>query len=97
MVSYSKLKDMVKKRGITLNRFSEKIGITRQGLVPAIENETVSARVLMKMSEALGVPVSSFFDETEPVRDAKDSQIIELQQKYIASLEKRLEEYEGKP
>jgi hypothetical protein len=32
----------------------------------------------------------------EPVHNAKDSEIIEIQRKYISVLEKQLEEYEGK-
>jgi len=64
---------------------------------PAILKGTVSANVLIKMSEILEVPVSHFFDEVEPVLEPKDAEILDLQRKYIASLEKRLEEYEGKP
>jgi len=95
VVKYSLIRNMIEQKKITLKEFCEKIGMTRQGFEPAILKGTVSANVLMKMSEVLGVPVSSFFDEFESIPDAKDSEIIELQRKYIASLEKRLDAYEG--
>ena len=96
-MNYNQIRKLIDQKGLTFKRFCDKIGMTPQGFEPAIEKETVPARVLKKMSEVLNVPVSYFFDETETVRDVKDSQIIDLQHKYIVSLEKRLEEYDGKP
>ena len=96
-MKYSSIRNLIEQKGFTLKFFCEKIGMTRQGFEPAILKGTVSANVLIKMSEILEVPVSHFFDEVEPVLEPKDAEILDLQRKYIASLEKRLEEYEGKP
>ena len=65
MVNYNDLRSLIDQRGFRLNAFCVKIGMTPQGFEPAIVNETVSARVLKKMSDVLHVPVSFFFSETE--------------------------------
>ena len=102
MLSYSEIRSMIDQRGFRLKAFCEKIGITPQGLEPAIVKETLPVRVLKKMSEALNVPVSFFFNETEGVSalstDAKGrklclgcadkSEIISLQRDKIAYMER---------
>ena len=90
-MNYSLIRNKIEQKGFTYKFFLEQIGMTRQGFEPAIINETVSAKVLMKMSEVLDVPVSYFFDEGEPVSSSKESEIIELQRKYIVLLEAQLE------
>jgi transcriptional regulator with XRE-family HTH domain len=67
MIGYNKLRDAIGKRGFTLKYFAEKVGITRQGIEASIENGTVSAKVLEKMSDVLDVPVSFFFEEDAKV------------------------------
>lgn len=49
---------------MTLMSFCEQINMTRQGFQAAIENETVSARVIRKMSEILDKPVNFFFENS---------------------------------
>ena len=95
-VDYSNIRKLIDQKGITFKFFCDKIGMSPQGFEPAIQKKTVAARVLIKMSEILEIPVSSFFDEIEPVHDPKDSEIIELQRKYIARLEAQLDVYEGR-
>jgi len=96
VLKYSYIRKLIEQNGFTLKEFCGKIGMTRQGFDPAILKGTMSARVLIKMSEILKVPIACFFDEFEPVPDAKDSEIIELQRKYIARLEAQLEVYENR-
>jgi len=62
---------MIEQKGLTLKFFVEKIGMTRQGFEPSIINDTVSAKVLLKMSEVLNVPVSHFFNESQSVSISK--------------------------
>ena len=62
---------MIEQKGLTLKFFVEKIGMTRQGFEPAIVNDTVSAKVLAKMSDVLSVPVSHFFDDSQEIHIPK--------------------------
>ena len=62
-----------------------------------IRDNRIEAGDLEQIAQILEVPITSFFDEFEPVLDPNYAEILDLQRKYIASLEKRLEEYEGKP
>ena len=105
MVNYNDLRSLIEQRGFKFTAFCSKIGMTRQGVESAMVNETVSARVLKKMSEVLHVPVSFFFNETEKEEHLLKSKsgkictgcidkerIIGLMQDKIDYLEKALEE-----
>ena len=67
MLSYNELRNKIEQKGFTLKFFCDKIGMTRQGLEHAIVNETVSAKVLAKMSEVLDIPVSVFFENNPTI------------------------------
>ena len=105
-MNYSVIRNRVEQKGFTLKFFLERIGMTRQGFEPAIVNDTVSAKVLMKMSEVLGVPVSLFFCENETAsglrngkscQGCKDKQkIIQLLEDKIYLLEEKLDRYEDR-
>ena len=75
---------------ISIRSLSATIGMSEQNLHKCIRNNRIEAGVLEKIAVALEVPVSYFFDEGEPVSSSKESEIIELQRKYIALLEAQL-------
>ena len=80
---------MIRQKGFTLKFFLEQIGMTRQGFKPAIENNSVSVNVLLKMAQALDVPVSCFFDGAHTKAECAGCAD---KQKIISLLE---EKYEG--
>lgn len=63
-----KIREIRKNRGITLVQLGEAIGLSK-GLLSRIENNQVSPPIatLSKISQGLGVPISSFFDGAEEV------------------------------
>jgi len=91
-----KIKKRCDEIDISIRALSAKIEMSEQNLHKCIRDGRIEAGVLEKIAKVLCVPVSYFFDEVEPVQNAKDSEIIELQRKYITLLEKRLEEVEGR-
>ena len=92
----SSIKKIAEEKRITLKSLADKIGMTTANLHKCVKGNRIEAGDLEMIAKVLGVPVSYFFDEVEPVHNAKDSEIIEIQRKYISLLEKRLEECEGK-
>jgi DNA-binding Xre family transcriptional regulator len=91
-----KIKKKCEEIDISIRALSAKIEMSEQNLHKCIRDGRIEAGALEKIAKVLSVHVSYFFDEVEPVHSAKDSEIIELQRKYISLLEKRLEENEGK-
>ena len=61
-----KIREIRKNRGITLDQLGKEIGLSK-GLLSRIENNQVSPPIatLSKISQGLGVPISSFFDGAE--------------------------------
>ena len=88
-----KIKKRCDEIAISIRALSAKIEMSEQNLHKCIRDGRIEAGVLEKIAKVLGVPVSYFFDEVEPVHNAKDNELIEIQRKYIALLEKRLEEF----
>jgi transcriptional regulator with XRE-family HTH domain len=91
-----KIKKRCDEIDISIRSLSAKIEMSEQNLHKCIRDSRIEAGVLEKIAKVLDVPISYFFDEVEPVHNAKDSEIVEIQRKYISLLEKRLEEHEGK-
>ena len=96
MANLNKIRDLCESKKIHITELARKCGLTPQSVHDAINRNSTKTEHLEKIATVLEVPISCFFDDVEPILDAKDSEIIELQRKYIASLEKRLEFYEGK-
>ena len=87
MANLNKIRALCETKKIHITELAKKCGITPQSVHDAINRNSTKTEYLEKMAEALGVPISYFFDEFETIPDAKDSEIIELQRKYIATLE----------
>lgn len=62
-MNYDKIKIELEKRKITIKDFCRKIDITEQGFYHMIRNESMKVDVLERMSKALNVPVSFWFEE----------------------------------
>jgi transcriptional regulator with XRE-family HTH domain len=91
-----KIKKRCDETDISIRALSAKIEMSEQNLHKCIRDGRIEAGVLEKIAKVLTVPVSYFFDEVEPVHNTRDSEMIEIQRKYISALEKRLGEYEEK-
>jgi len=91
------IKSIAEKKRFTLTSICDKINMSTANLHKCIRDNRIEAGDLEQIAQILEVPITSFFDEFEPVLDPNYAEILDLQRKYIASLEKRLEEYEGKP
>ena len=91
-----KIKKKSDDRGITIRALSAKIGMSEQNLHRCIRDGRIEAGDLKQIALILDVPVSYFFDDDEGSNNDKSlSELVELQRKYISSLEKRLEAYES--
>ena len=89
----SKIKKIVEEKGITLKSVCDKIEMSQNNLHKCIRDNRIEAGVLEKIANVLNVHVSYFFDAPEPALTERDEELIEVQRKYIASLEMRLQEY----
>ena len=95
-MNLSNIKKIAESKRITLTSICNEIGMTTANLHKCIRENRIEAGALEKIAQVLEVPINCFYDNTEPVLDAKDVEIIDLQRKYIAVLEEKLGEYEGR-
>ena len=63
-LNFSKIKDLLTDKRITMTTLSEKIGMSRGGLHTAIANKTLTIEALEKIAEVFEVPISIFFDDS---------------------------------
>jgi len=61
-MNYYKIKSELENRGMSVKDFCRKINLTEQGFYQMIRNESMKIDVLERISEALGVSVSYWFD-----------------------------------
>jgi hypothetical protein len=61
-MNYSELKELAESKNIMLKTICERIGYTRAGLRPAIDNETIELRKLKLLCETLRISPAQFFD-----------------------------------
>lgn len=52
---------LIKESGFTQETFANKVGLTRTGLVRAIEKETIKLRDLKKIAEVLNITIENLF------------------------------------
>ena len=64
-MNYHKIKSELEKRGIFVKDFCRQINLTEQGFYQMIRNESMKVDVLERISEALNVSVSYWFDGKE--------------------------------
>ena len=61
-MNYYKIKIELERRGIAAKDFCRQINVTEQGLHQMIRNESMKVDVLERISTALNLPVSYWFD-----------------------------------
>ena len=61
-MKYSELKELEESKNIMLKTLCERVGYTRAGLRPAIDNETIELRKLKLLCETLRITPAQFFD-----------------------------------
>lgn len=62
MANLQKIKELSRKKNISLKSIAEQIGVSEQGIHKMIREETMSAVVLEKITRILNVSVCIFFD-----------------------------------
>lgn len=62
MANLQKIKELSRKKNISLKSIAEQIGVSEQGIHKMIREETMSAVVLEKITRILNVGVCMFFD-----------------------------------
>ena len=73
----TKIKELIKLKGYTVNSLSKTIGISHGGLYKGLKTGTIKAITLEKIAKVLNVPVATFFDE-EPPQKAQKKQFIDI-------------------
>lgn len=61
-MNYNDLTELAKAKNILLKTICDKVGYTRAGLKPAIENETIELRKLKVLCDTLRISPSQFFE-----------------------------------
>lgn len=61
-MNYSELKEIAESKNIMLKTICDKVGYTRAGLKPAIDNETIELRKLKVLCDTLRITPAQFFD-----------------------------------
>jgi transcriptional regulator with XRE-family HTH domain len=64
-MNYYKIKTELEKRKISIKDFCRQIDVTEQGLYQMLRNESMKVDVLERISAALNVQVSFWFDDSE--------------------------------
>ena len=59
-MKYSDIKEIAESKNIQLKFICYKVGYTRAGLKPAIDNETIELRKLKLLCEVLGITIEQF-------------------------------------
>lgn len=93
-----KVIDLVKKKNITIEILAEKIGTSKQNLYQVIKKEDVSVLYLEKISAALNISITYFFDvepaasSVLPVASLENESDKDKKIKYLRRKNKQLEE-----
>jgi transcriptional regulator with XRE-family HTH domain len=91
-MNYNRIKSELERRGITIKELCGKVDVTEQGLHQMIRNSSMKVDVLERISEALEVPVSYWFDGpalTPPAIPDSMTHTIEWMKILIEDLDKR--------
>ena len=70
-MNYYNIKLELENRGISVKDFCRQINLTEQGFYQMIRNESMKIDVLERISEALNVSVSYWFDDYVPADGAQ--------------------------
>ena len=100
------IRDLSKKRNITIRMIANQVGITDGALQNMIKNGRTNTETLEKIATVLNVPVGIFFDDfpnlstenslkvekQEPSTESRMFSIIESQQRTIETLSNKIKE-----
>ena len=88
-MNYYRIKLELEERGISVKSFCRKINLTEQGFYQMIRNESMKIDVLERISEALGVSMSYWFDakESTPVESQPVSPSVTEEKEGVVSSE----------
>ena len=84
-MDFNKIKSLAKSNKISLKELAEKISLTEVGLHQSLKNKSLKITDLEQIAGILGVPVSSFFDETAAPAKANDYQALLLENSALKS------------
>jgi transcriptional regulator with XRE-family HTH domain len=94
---YNKIELLRKKKKISKTEFYEAIGMSNNGFLQMVENNSMKITTLQKIADVLGVPVSIFFEDGEQV-DLPDAGAFDLESfpdLRTESIADALKRYEG--
>ncbi len=63
MANFKIIKDLCRRKNLTLVQLAKKMGITESGLQVIMSRNSTSTNTIKQIADILGVPVSVFFDE----------------------------------
>jgi transcriptional regulator with XRE-family HTH domain len=94
---YNKIELLRKKKRISKTEFYEAIGMSTNGFLQMVENNSMKITTLQKIADVLGVPMSFFFEDGEQV-DLLDAGAFDLESfpdLRTESIADALKRYEG--
>ena len=63
---YLRIKDILKEKNITAKELAERVGISRENITNIINEKSKPAfDTLVKISEAIGIPISELFSDSQ--------------------------------
>lgn len=80
-MNYRKLKEDIKTAGFKISDVCKNIGMSETGFHLAVKNNTLKVRDLEKISNTLGVPVSSFFSDNDRQHKSASNEVNTLREK----------------
>lgn len=70
----TRIKDILKERGMTINDLADKLGVSRQALGKQIQGKML-IETASRIADALGVPMWQLFASSEDVLSDKDTTV----------------------
>ena len=97
------IKEIVQKRikqnGLTMNEFTDLIGISRTAIYKLFDENSTSIATLEKIAEVLKMSVTEFFEDSMKIEDPqsgytviKNEELIELQKLALGNIKRELEQ-----
>ncbi len=90
MLNLSKIKPLLRQKGMTAQQVAKELDITQQALCKMMRENTTKISTLEQVAKLLGVPVSYFFDE-ENTAEEKAEPLTPKEQTELAILRERVE------
>ncbi|NVO11693.1 MAG: helix-turn-helix transcriptional regulator [Bacteroidales bacterium] len=90
-MNYNKIKELAESRKVTIKDLAIRVGYTEAGLHKAIRNKSIKVDSLENIAQILGVPISSFFDETFVQSPAK-AELKSSEKKYQITIQLKVDD-----